>query len=519
MATPHDITTQTADILVVDDTIESLKLLTDILSKADYRVRPANGPQSALESALAQPPSLILLDVKMPEMDGFEVCRRLRQDERTRDIPIIFVSALQETQDRVQGFEAGGVDFISKPFQEAEVLARVNTHLQLRRMHLHLEDRVSERTTELTQANEALQIEIAERKRAEEALQASQRLLSLVIDNVPALVSYVDRHQQYRFVNQRYERLYGLPQSHFVGKHVQEILGPEGYAGVEHNIAAVLAGDELFYEEVFKYPDRKQRWMEVQYVPDRDFAGDVQGFIALITDITERKQVEQQVQNYQQRLKALASQLTITEEQERRRLAADLHDHIGHVLVLARMQVHAVHEATTQIQTTALLNDLSNLLLTAIQETKTLIFELSAPTMNEIGLAAAIAEWLEEYFERRYGLETELIDTSSNRVLDLNVRAILFRNVRELLTNVVKHAHAKHVTVALEDADECLRIRVKDDGVGVDPDAVARHVKPGGGFGLFSIQERLADLGGSLEILSEPGQGCEIIMTAPFERS
>ena len=108
-------------------------------------MRPANSPLLALESALAQPPSLILLDVKMPEMDVFEVCRRLKQEERTRDIPVIFVSALKDVQDRVLGFEAGGVDFISKPFQEPEVLARVRTHLALRNMQLHLADLVAKR--------------------------------------------------------------------------------------------------------------------------------------------------------------------------------------------------------------------------------------------------------------------------------------------------------------------------------------------------------------------------------------
>jgi len=86
------------DILVVDDEVPNLQLLTQLLSGAGYRVRPARGPQLALDSALAQPPSLILLDVRMPEMDGFEVCRRLKQDERTRDVPVIFVSALRDAQ-------------------------------------------------------------------------------------------------------------------------------------------------------------------------------------------------------------------------------------------------------------------------------------------------------------------------------------------------------------------------------------------------------------------------------------
>ncbi len=118
-------TIQDDDILIVDDEIPNLQLLTELLEKEGYQVRPAEKAQTALDSALAKPPGLILLDVRMPEMDGFELCRRLKQDKRTQHVPIIFVSALQDIEARIQGFEAGGVDFISKPFQEQEILARV----------------------------------------------------------------------------------------------------------------------------------------------------------------------------------------------------------------------------------------------------------------------------------------------------------------------------------------------------------------------------------------------------------
>ena len=156
-----------ADILIVDDEVPNLQLLTQVLSDAGYEaLRAVRRPQSAIESAMAQPPSLILLDVRMPEMDGFEVCRRLKQKARTRNIPVIFVSALQEIQDRIRGFEAGGVDFITKPFQAPEVLARVKTHLTLRSMQLHLEDLVVKRTAELASTNRELESEISERERA-----------------------------------------------------------------------------------------------------------------------------------------------------------------------------------------------------------------------------------------------------------------------------------------------------------------------------------------------------------------
>ena len=145
------------DILVVDDEIPNLQLLAGLLEKEGYQVRPAEKAQTALEAALAKPPGLILLDVRMPDMDGFELCRRLKKDKRTQHVPILFVSALQDTETRVQGLEAGGVDFISKPFQEPEILARVKTHLQLHRMQQHLEQLVDERTRDLDQTVSALQ--------------------------------------------------------------------------------------------------------------------------------------------------------------------------------------------------------------------------------------------------------------------------------------------------------------------------------------------------------------------------
>ena len=140
------------DILIVDDEIANLKLLAQLLDQQGYKVRPLDKPQLAIDSAIAQPPALILLDVRMPDMDGFEVCKRLKQDERTRDIPIIFISALHEVEDKVQGLEAGGGDFISKPFQEEEVLARVRTHLELRNMQVNLEEMVAKRTDELARS-------------------------------------------------------------------------------------------------------------------------------------------------------------------------------------------------------------------------------------------------------------------------------------------------------------------------------------------------------------------------------
>ncbi len=135
--------------LAVDDTPASLKLLSDILNEDGYEVRAALSGELALHSAISNPPELVLLDICMPEMDGFEVCRQLKVHPETRAVPIIFVSAISETYEKVQGFELGAVDFVTKPFQREELLARVHTHLEVDRLRNHLEEMVEERTGEL----------------------------------------------------------------------------------------------------------------------------------------------------------------------------------------------------------------------------------------------------------------------------------------------------------------------------------------------------------------------------------
>ena len=144
-------------ILAVDDTPASLKLLTELLKAEGYEVRAAINGALALHSAQHSPPELVLLDIRMPEMDGFEVCRRLKADPATAQVPVIFVSALTDTDEKLRGFGLGAVDFVTKPFQREELLARVRTHLEMQRLRHHLEDVVTERTTRLEASQHQLQ--------------------------------------------------------------------------------------------------------------------------------------------------------------------------------------------------------------------------------------------------------------------------------------------------------------------------------------------------------------------------
>ncbi len=150
-------------ILIVDDTPTNLEVLQDMLSDAGYELLNAIDGESAIKQAKYANPELILLDVMMPGIDGFETCRRLKENEETREIPVIFMTALSDPSDKIRGFEQGGVDYVTKPLHHGEVLARVNTHISLRRLqrelqaaNTQLENRVTERTFELAQSNKDL---------------------------------------------------------------------------------------------------------------------------------------------------------------------------------------------------------------------------------------------------------------------------------------------------------------------------------------------------------------------------
>jgi PAS domain S-box-containing protein len=278
------------DILIVDDESANLQLLSELLGRAGYQVRPADHPQLAIDSALGQPPKLILLDVRMPEMDGFEVCRRLKQDQRTRDIPIIFVSALQDVQSRVHGLEAGGVDFISKPFQEEEILPRVRTHLELRNMQLNLAKLVAERTSELSESKASLEQNVRE-------LKETQKRLSLIYDSTADMLFYisVEPDDCFRFVsvNHAFLKATGLTKDQIVGKRIEEVIPEQSIQLVLGNYRKAVKENRIVrWEETSVYPSG-EKIGHVSVAPILSETGISTHLVGSVHDITERKQVEE----------------------------------------------------------------------------------------------------------------------------------------------------------------------------------------------------------------------------------
>jgi PAS domain S-box-containing protein len=356
--------------------------------------------------------------------------------------------------------------------------------------------------------------EVIEHQIAQELLKDSEASLRMIYEFAPIMIDAFDKNGRCIMWNKECEKVFGWT--------AEEMFSQENPLTLFYPDPEI---QQRVIESVIHAPDTTPK----EWNPLRKDGSETTclwanymlpngSIICLGQDITERKEAEKKVEKYQGRLKSLASQLTLAEEQERRRIAADLHDHIGQSLALTRLQLATARKGLPKNdKRDAQFNEISQALLQAIQDTRNLIFELSSPSLNELGLGAAIKEWVEEQVENKHGLQTEFLDDAQGVELGDDMRAILYRNVRELLTNSIKHADAKTVSVALKGTANQLTITIQDDGKGFDPEETPQNARSPGSFGLFSIQERMADLGGEFEIVSQPGTGSKVTLRVPIE--
>lgn len=277
-------------ILIVDDTPDNLRLLASLLSTQGYSVRLAPNGRLALMTIQQTLPDLILLDIRMPEISGYEVCQMLKADCRTRDIPIIFLSALQEGSDKAVAFDIGGADYITKPFQAEEVVARVRHQLQL----LDLQQQLQQQQQLLLAQNQQLQQEISDRKRIESELKQEKMLLRSLIDAIPDLIFYKDSNGRYILWNQAFEHLIGLSADAIRHRTDADFFAPYAAQEMQAKDDQVLQGrSPLRYEEWMTITDRAHQLFEVYKVPIESQHGDPLGLIGICHDITQRKTNEQ----------------------------------------------------------------------------------------------------------------------------------------------------------------------------------------------------------------------------------
>ena len=274
------------EVLIVEDTPASLKLLSDLLTEAGYYVRQAPNGELALWTATSRPPELILLDVRMPGIDGFEVCRRLKASPELSQVPVIFLSAQHDTDDKVRGFALGAVDFIAKPFQTEEILARTDAHVRLGRAQKALaaerallEERVAERTAELAK-------EVEQRRANEEFM----RLASQVFEATQDAIVVTDSEARIVATNPAFTQISGYAAQEVVGQGVGMLHAgaPDGEAYAQ--MVQSIGGSGHWSGEILarrKNGDTYPGLLSASVV--RDEAGHVSNYVAVFMDITERK--------------------------------------------------------------------------------------------------------------------------------------------------------------------------------------------------------------------------------------
>ncbi|MDM8549440.1 response regulator [Desulfobacterales bacterium HSG2] len=222
--TPNDSRKNT--VLIVDDNPKNLGVIVNCMEERGFRASVATSGEIALKRARHLHPDIILLDVMMPDgIDGFETCRRLKSDEATRDIPVIFMTVLDEAEDKVRGFSAGAVDYVTKPVQKEEILARVTTHLKIHKYQEHLEKEVRKRTAELEERMKMLENEIAERKKAEEERRKIEDRFRAAFDSAQDCVLIWDRDYNYIYANQAAIDHVGTTPDKVIGMNIRDGLG------------------------------------------------------------------------------------------------------------------------------------------------------------------------------------------------------------------------------------------------------------------------------------------------------
>ncbi|MDC0678955.1 response regulator [Sorangium atrum] len=540
-------------ILVVDDMPANLALLVDHLESAGHQALAAEDAEAALKRASLMRPDLILLDVVMPGIDGFETCRRLKAAEGTRDIPVIFMTCLGEVADKLVGFEAGGVDYITKPFEIEEVLARIRTHLSLReaqkeleaknaqlvRAHQELEQRVRERTAELASSNAALEAENAERRRAEVALRESQHLLQAIFDNSTAVIYVKDLEGRYLMINRRYEELFHVTARSIAGKTDYDLFPAECAEALRaFDRQVVAAGGPLEMEEIVPQDDGLHTYIAIK-CPLFDESGRSYAVCGISTDISDRKRTEAEREMLLSREQAARAELERTGRLKDEFLALLSHElRTPLTAILGWSQLLRMRGPSDEILGRAL----GTIERNARAQSKLIddLLDMSRIIGGRLSLdveAVDLTEMLETLLEstepaaKAKGIRLELsVESPGEHVIGDPNR--LQQIVWNLLSNAMKFTRqGGQVRVSLRREGSYARLAVSDTGIGIAPEflpyvfeqfrqADASTTREYGGLGLgLSIVQHLVELhGGTVEAASAgKDQGASFTVKLPLE--
>jgi PAS domain S-box-containing protein len=366
--------------------------------------------------------------------------------------------------------------------------------------------------------------DITARKRAEAALRESEERIARTETFSLVMVTHVDLEGRWLKVPPTLCELLRYTEAELLEHRFHEVTHPDDIEADWSQCLRLIRGEIKSFDLEKRYirKDGGIVWVYINCSVVTDAQDNPVHFLTYIRDITNRKLNEEKLREYRESLRQLANELNTTEERERKRFAADLHDHIGQSLVLAKLELGRLGELANSLDDNArsVIERLDDTIDQAIHETRSLTQDLSPQVLYTFGFDAAL-DWLAENMQERYDLACHIESQNMPTPLNDDCAVVAFQAVRELLINVVKHAGVKEAHLYVTRKGNAVALRVEDQGKGFVPDKLEQPRSHGGGFGLFSIRERLSLLGGRLEIHSKPGGGtiARVVIPVSFTES
>jgi PAS domain S-box-containing protein len=361
--------------------------------------------------------------------------------------------------------------------------------------------------------------DITDQKNAEESLHKSEEKYRSLVTNIPDVTWTVDNKYKTVFITPNVENLFGYTPEEIYKEDGSLWFGrvhPDDVKKVKKAYQGLFnIGAQFNLEYRIKKKNGKWIWLLGRSIATYKKDG-IKYADGIFSDITERKRAENKIFKYQEHLRSLASELILSEDRQCRQIASDLHDHVIQRLILFKINLGSLREKELPAELIKPLDQIYEDINQIIEDTRSLTFDLGSPTLYELGLEAAIREWLTEEVQQKYGINTEFENRAQPYCLDEDVCTLLYRSVKELLVNVIKHSKARHVKVSISNEKNNICIEVIDDGTGFASldNLTSDHQ---GGFGLFSTRERLSYLGGRLEIDSKLNEGTRVTLIAPIK--
>ncbi len=352
--------------------------------------------------------------------------------------------------------------------------------------------------------------DISERKKMEKQLRASEERARELLNVTPAIALLLDLKGTLIDCNEALCSLMNKCREELVGRTPHDLFDQEvGDRLMRFFETALAQRAPIHFQDM-----NRGRWYDHFVHPIADAQGSVSHVVIFAHDITVLKQKEEEIAAARDKLKALAMEITTIEENARRTFSNFLHDRIGQTLFVLKIRLEMMARAEAGKRVPEAWKEIFRLMEKAIGDTRALSYEMSPSILNELGLEAAL-EWLVDLTNREHALTVSFEKEGKTPVLDENICTVLYRAVRELLTNVIKHADAKHVTISMRQDDHQVALEIQDDGAGFDTGSLKSLPDHNKGFGLFSIKERLQWYNGDMQVTSAPGQGTHITLLVP----